>query len=45
MCGIAGETRFDGEPGDMGVATTPLPDTVQFLEADGTESPEGAGQA
>jgi hypothetical protein len=31
--------------GDMGVATTPLPDPVQFLEADGTVSPEGTGQA
>ena len=28
------------KPGDMGVATTTLPDPVQFLEADGTVSPE-----
>jgi hypothetical protein len=32
------------KPGDMGGATTALPDPVAFLEADGTVSPEGTRQ-
>ncbi len=33
------------KPGDMGVATTALPDPAAFLEADGTVSSEGSGQS